>query len=120
MSKRRTIFCDIDGTVLVYRNFEDIPTTPAVLIPSVVEYLRKAKAQGDRIIMTTARPESMYLFTYKELKKLNIPFDQLITDLERGPRVLINDIEPKYADQPRAIAINVERDKGLSDEELHS
>jgi phosphoglycolate phosphatase-like HAD superfamily hydrolase len=120
MHKRRTIFCDIDGTVLEYRKFEDIPSTPAVLVPSVVEYLRSAKAQGDRIIMTTARPESMYLHTYKELKKLDIPFDQVITDLERGPRVLINDMDPKHPDQPRAIAINLERDKGFSDEDLQS
>lgn len=118
MSKRKTIFCDIDGTVLEYRRFEDIESIPAIPIPSVVEYLRKGTEQGDRIIMTTARPQSMYLFTYNELRKHNIPFDQIITDLERGPRVLINDKDPKYSTKPRAIAINLERDKGFSNEDF--
>jgi phosphoglycolate phosphatase-like HAD superfamily hydrolase len=120
MSKRRTIFCDIDGTVLEYRKFEDIQTTPAVPIPTVVDYLQRAKDRGDKIVMTTARPESMYLFTYNQLKKLSIPFDQIVTDIERGPRVLINDKDPKHPDQPRAIAINLDRDKGFPREEVRS
>lgn len=118
MSKRKTILCDIDGTVFNYRRFEDIESIPATPIPSVIEYLQRAKERGDRIIMTTARPESMYLFTYNELKKHNVPFDQIITDLERGPRVLINDKDPKYPGKPRAIAINLDRDKGFSNEDF--
>jgi len=120
MSKRKTIFCDIDGTVLVYRKFEDMQSIPATPIPSTVEYLRKAKERGDKVIMTTARPESMYFFTYNELQKHGIPFDQIITDIERGPRILVNDKDPKYPGKPRAIAINLDRDKGFTDEELYS
>ena len=42
----------------------------------------------------------------------HIPFHRLIMGIERGPRYLINDMSPKEPGD-RAIAINLERDKGI-------
>ena len=64
------------------------------------------------IVLTTARPEDMQQHTLKELIDNNIPFDKLLMGIERGPRYLINDMDPKKPGD-RAIAINLKRDKGI-------
>ena len=63
-------------------------------------------------MLTTARPEDMRKHTIKELVNNTIPFDRLIMGIERGPRYLINDMDPNKPGK-RAIAINVKRDKGI-------
>jgi hypothetical protein len=120
MKKHKTIFCDIDGTVFKYRKFEDIETVKAEPIQSTIEYLKRMKDDGDMIIMTTARPDSMYLYTYKELQSFGIPFDKIITGINRGERILINDLCPKDESNPRAVGINLKRDKGFNNEEIYS
>ena len=64
------------------------------------------------IVLTTARPEYMREHTEMELTKNGIPYHRLIMQIERGPRYLINDMDPK-APGYRAIAINVKRDEGI-------
>ena len=54
----------------------------------------------------------MRKLTIKELENNNIPFDRLIMAIERGPRYIINDMDPNKPGK-RAIAINVKRDKGI-------
>jgi hydroxymethylpyrimidine pyrophosphatase-like HAD family hydrolase len=120
MKKYKTIFCDIDGTVFNYRKFDDIETVKAVPIQSTLDYLKSVKDEGGMIIMTTARPDSMYLYTYKELQSFNIPFDTIITGINRGERILINDLDPDDESKLRAIGINLKRDKGFNNEELYS
>lgn len=116
MEKKSTIFCDIDGTIFVYRKFANYTTEEAQVIPSTLEYLQQQKAEGNMIILTTARPESLYLHTVAELEKNSIPYDKLIMGIERGPRYLINDMDP---DKPglRAIAYNLIRNEGISNVE---
>ena len=41
-----------------------------------------------------------------------VSYDRLIMGIERGPRYLINDMDPNKPGE-RAIAINLIRDKGL-------
>jgi len=64
------------------------------------------------IILTTARPEYLRDHTVVELHENYIPYDRLIMGIERGPRYLINDMDPNNPGE-RAIAINVERNKGI-------
>lgn len=113
MEKKNTVFCDIDGTIFKYRNFEDYQFTEVEPIQSTVEYLRKQHTEGHMVILTTARPHDMLDDTIRELNNHNIPFKRLIMGLERGPRYLINDIDPSKADM-RAIAINLVRDEGFN------
>lgn len=112
MEKKNTYFVDIDGTIFVYRIFETYTTSEAQVIRLSKQYLQKVKDEGHMIILTTARPESLREHTEYELSKHNIPYDRLIMGIERGPRYLINDMDPNKPGE-RAIAINVIRDGGI-------
>lgn len=112
MEKKRTFFVDIDGTIFVYRKFESYKTVEAKVISSSKEYLQKVKDEGHMIILTTARPEELREHTEYELNLNSIPYDRLIMGIERGPRYLINDMDPNNPGE-RAIAINVIRDGGI-------
>jgi len=112
MEKKNTYFVDIDGTIFVYRKFETYESSEAQVIKSTKQYLQQVKDEGHMIILTTARPENLREHTVYELSKNNIPYDRLIMGIERGPRYLINDLSPKEPGD-RAIAINLERDKGI-------
>ena len=112
MDKKNTYFVDIDGTIFKYRKFETYESSIAEVIPSTLEYLIRAKEEGHMIILTTARPEDLRAHTVMELNTNNVPYDRLVMGIERGPRYLINDMDPKI-EQPRAIALNLIRDEGI-------
>lgn len=112
MEKKETYFVDVDGTIFKYRKFETYKTSAAVVVPSTLEYLQLKKADGHMIVLTTARPDWLYTHTVNELKVNNVPFDRLIMGIERGPRYLINDMDPNKPGD-RAIAINIKRDGGI-------
>jgi ribonucleotide monophosphatase NagD (HAD superfamily) len=112
MEKKNTYFCDIDGTILKYRQFETYETSKAEPIQSTIDYLNKVSEEGHMIILTTARPEYLRNHTVVELHENYVSYDRLIMGIERGPRYLINDMDPKKPGE-RAIAINLKRDKGL-------
>jgi|TARA_B110000483_G_scaffold235659_1_gene307528 ribonucleotide monophosphatase NagD (HAD superfamily) len=112
MDKKNTYFVDIDGTIFVYRKFETYESTDATVIKGSKQYLQQVKDEGHMIILTTARPENMRKHTIKELSLNGIPYDRLIMGIERGPRYLINDMDPNNPGK-RAIAINVNRNVGI-------
>lgn len=112
MEKKNTYFVDIDGTIFVYRKFETYLETEAQVIKSSKQFLQQVKDEGHMIVLTTARPNSMRLHTEYELDVNNIPYDLLVMGIERGPRYLINDMDPNKPGE-RAIAINVIRDGGI-------
>ena len=113
MEKKNTIFCDIDGTIFKYRKFETYKTSEAEPILTTIEYLQKQHEEGHMIILTTARPHDMLGHTMWELKNHNIPYNRVIMGLERGPRYLINDMDPGK-EEKRAIAVNLIRDQGFN------
>ena len=112
MIKYNTYFCDIDGTIFKYRKFTDIPVTAPEVITSVSETLNKWFHERHHIVLTTARPETLRNHTEFELKNNNIKYHQLVMGIERGPRYLINDMDPEK-EGDRAIGINLKRDKGF-------
>ena len=112
MEKKSTIFCDIDGTIFKYRKFENYKEEKCQVLPGVLNRLNKWKSGGHMIILTTARPEDLREHTIEELELSNIPYDRLVMGIERGSRILINDKDPKF-NLPRAVGINLERDKGM-------
>lgn len=113
MDKKNTIFCDIDGTLFKYRKFESYKTSGAEVLEGAVDKLQDWKNQGHMIILTTARPEDLREHTIYELNKNNINYDMLIMGIERGPRFLINDMDPNKVGK-RAVGINLLRDLGLA------
>lgn len=114
MEKKNTIFCDIDGTIFVYRKFETYTQTKPEVIPSTVKYLKEQADLGHMIVLTTARPEHLETHTIRELLETRIPYHKLIMGIERGPRYLINDMDPQN-EGLRAYAINLVRDKGFDE-----
>ncbi|MBT5638141.1 MAG: HAD hydrolase family protein [Candidatus Peribacter sp.] len=114
MKKYKTIFCDIDGTIFKYRKFETYESTSPELTPGSLEKLQEIKEAGHMIVLTTARPENLRDHTIKELWGTSVPYDRLIMGLERGPRYLINDMDPGKPGL-RATAFNLSRDEGMSD-----
>ena len=116
VTKYFTIFCDIDGTIFKYRKFNTYLTSTPTPVPSVVTELQRLKAEGHTIVLTTARPEYLRVHTMKELKNAGVPCDQLVLELARGTRFLVNDMEDPT--KPRAISVNIRRDQGFSEEDL--
>jgi hypothetical protein len=119
MQKFNTIFCDIDGSIFKYRKFENYTQEKAQVLPQVKEKLSEWKKVGHMIILTTARPEYLREHTIKELEENQVPYNRLIMEIERGPRFLINDMDP---DKPgkRATGINLIRNQGFVDEDWQS
>ncbi len=116
----KTIFCDIDGCLTPHTGSmsasllvdEDIQ-----LLPGTMQKFDEWNKKGYYIVLTTGRKESMRSFTERQLSSLGIFWDQLILGLPRGQRVVINDLKPDY-NEPTALAINLERNKGISEIEI--
>ncbi len=112
VEKKSTIFCDIDGTIFVYRKFDTYEHTKPEIIPSTLKYLQHQYDIGNMIVLTTARPQYLEVHTIKELLEAQVPYHKLIMGIERGTRYLINDRDPEK-NEDRAVAINLVRDNGF-------
>ena len=86
----------------------------AEILEGTINKLIDWERKGYRIILTTGRKESMREQTVKQLQDVGIMYDLLIMGLGSGPRYLINDKRPENG-QETAFAINLEKDKGISD-----
>jgi len=118
--KNPTLFVDIDGTLVKYRKFSELSESVLTPIQDVIDYVNGHYDAGSVVVITTARPESYRLFTKQELEKIGVKYSQIIMDMGRGTRVILNDIDPENPDLPRAIGINLQRDGGLEDIHIHS
>lgn len=110
--KNPTFFVDIDGTLVQYRKFSELSTAVLTPIQEVIDTVNKYYDEGAIIIITTARPNTYELFTKQELEKLGVKYHQLVMDLGRGTRVILNDKDPENPELPRALGINLNRDQG--------
>ena len=118
MKKKCAIFCDIDGTLIKYREFSTYKSSKAEPITNTIKEINRAFNKGHNIILTTARPEYLRFHTLRELNKLNIQYHMLLMSIGRGPRILIND--SKLSNKSRTYAINVERDIGMSSTDIET
>lgn len=110
----KTIFCDIDGTLLEhFPSGESFYSYEPKALPGTVEKLLEWDKKGYNIILTTGRKESMRKITEKQLELAGIFYDQLIMGIGGGVRVLINDYKPNSTEET-AVAITLERDFGIS------
>ena len=114
----KTIFCDIDGTLVEFpQNIEGFKNIPKgikkmKLLPGALDKLWEWETQGYRIILTTGRKESMREVTERQLTEAGIFWDQLVMGLGPGKRYLINDINNG---SDTAFAVNVKRNEGIGD-----
>jgi hydroxymethylpyrimidine pyrophosphatase-like HAD family hydrolase len=120
MSKPKTIFCDLDGTLVKHSNPIDIqnPNLDLEVLPGVHEKLKEWDLKGYTIIITTGRKESARKSTEEQLRFAGIVYDQLIMGFGGGDRILINDKKPHEPNRDTAYTINLERNTGLVDIEV--
>jgi len=114
----KTIFCDIDGTILkhkgdIYRNILE----PAEILEGVLERFKEWDKKNYRIILTTGRKEGCRERTIEQLKNLGINYDELIMGLPNGDRILINDKKPNLIENT-AYSYNLVRNSGMKNLEF--
>jgi len=116
--KPKTIFCDIDGTLVKHAHrFSDLKDIDPTLLPGVREKFNQWDSQGHKLILCTARKESAREMTESHLRMLGLCWDTLIMGVTSGQRVLIND-KLNVAHPDRAIGINVITNEGFENVEL--
>ncbi len=113
IEKPKTIFCDIDGTIISHlHRFSDVASQDPKILDNVLVKFNEWDSQGHKIILCTARKESARDITEKHLKDLGLCWDQLIMGLTSGPRVLINDKLNKM-DPDRSMSVNLTTNEGF-------
>jgi hydroxymethylpyrimidine pyrophosphatase-like HAD family hydrolase len=119
MSAPKTVFCDIDGTLLAHTGdiLENLQTTS--VLPHVLESIRKWDKLNYRIILTTGRQESTRRQTEQQLMNAGIVYSDLIMGLPNGSRVVINDKKPNSIENT-CYAVNIPRNEGLAHLDLDS
>ena len=113
----KTIITDLDGCLVKHA----VPSEwykPLEMLPGSKEKLNLWYFSGFTVIIMTARSEGNKRFLESELKRLKIQYDHLVTDAGCGHRYLINDTKPENPIRPTAHAINLERNKGISEIEF--
>lgn len=113
VTKNPTLFVDIDGTLVVYRKFSELATAVLTPIQDVIDLVNNYYDNGSHIVITSARPQEYESFTKQELEKIGVKYHQLLMGIGRGTRVVLNDKDPENPDLPRAVGINLNRDKGI-------
>ena len=104
-----TIFCDIDGTLVIHSKPTDaqLPSHQLNLLDGTIEKLLEWDKLGYNIILTTGRKESLRNVTRDQLEKVGI-----IYDIGGGKRYLINDFKENN-NEPYAYCVNVKRNSGI-------
>jgi len=116
----KTVFCDIDGTLLLHKGdiVNQIKMKPEIL-PGVLVKNKEWEKLNYKIILTTGRKESTREQTVKQLAEIGIIYDNLIMGLPNGERILINDKKTNGIENT-AFAVNVVRNKGIENIDITS
>jgi len=77
----KTIFCDIDGTLLRQVDFNDLNENNFEVLPGAAEKFREWITAGHHIVITTARPDSLRGVTVRQLGNAGFQFHQLVIAL---------------------------------------
>ncbi len=108
-SLNKTWILDVDGTLVKHNGYKiDGYDT---LLDGVKDFFEQLPL-NDKVILLTARKEEFLPALKDFLKKNNIRYDYLLTDMPMGERILVNDRKPSGLDM--AFAINKDRDKNLN------
>ena len=115
----KTIFCDIDGTLILHDWDNHINQPQVTMLDGTMDKLKEWDKLGYRIILTTGRKESTRKITEEQLRNAGIIYDQLVMGLSGASRVLINDKKPNGVGNT-AFAINIERNSGIKNINLET
>ena len=120
MNIPKTIFCDIDGTLLKhFGNIKDNIHNEPVILENVLNTIHQWEKLNYKIILTTGRKECIRKITEEQLLKMGIIYDTLIMGITNGDRVLINDKKTNGVNNT-AYAINLVRNQGMKNLNLNS
>jgi mannose-6-phosphate isomerase-like protein (cupin superfamily) len=110
----KTIFCDIDGTILKHKGDikKNLLETPEIL-DKVNEKFKEWDKNNYKIILITGRKEGNREQTKEQLKSLGIVYDELIMGLPNGDRIIIND-KKENGIEYTAYAYNLVRNEGMN------
>ena len=111
----KTIFSDIDGTLIEQVRFEDLDSNVVNVLPGVAEKMNEWYEAGHHIVLTTARPWNLELITKQQMETAGIHYHQLVMGIGREERILINNNSSKDEERNRALAVPVKRDAGFND-----
>jgi len=113
MEAPKTIFCDIDGTILThFGNIYENTSNDPIILNNVLETIHQWEKLNYKIILTTGRKECLRKITEEQLLRVGIIYDSLIMGITNGDRVLIND-KKNNGIKNTAYAINTVRNQGL-------
>ena len=107
--KSLTIFCDFDGCLVkngssIFKGGQKINPIEKNLMS-----LKNLELTNDlELIITTSRPKSEINKIKNILKKYNINYKSIITDLKHSKRILVNDFAVTNP-YPSSVSINTER-----------
>ena len=113
LAKKRTYFVDIDGTLLYLPKHVSYDSNDIKIIQGTIKKLTEWRNAGHKIVLTTGRITERRDKLEKMLKEINIPYDQLVTGLHPGPRILINDKKPYCVFHRMAVAVQLKRNEGI-------
>ena len=116
----KTIFSDIDGTLIEQVRFEDLNPNVVNVLPGVVEKMNEWYEAGHHIVLTTARPWNLELVTKQQMETAGIRYHQIVMGIGREERILINNNSKGEPDNHRAMAVPVARDGGFANLEWSS
>ena len=116
----KTIFSDIDGTLIEQVRFEDLDANIVNVLPGVVEKMNEWYEAGHHIVLTTARPWDLELVTKQQMETAGIRYHQIVMGIGREERILINNNSKGEPDNHRAMAVPVARDGGFANLEWSS
>ena len=116
----KTIFSDIDGTLIEQARFEDLDPNVANVLPGVKEKMDEWYEAGHHIVLTTARPWNLELVTKQQMETAGIRYHQIVMGIGREERILINNNSSKDPQRDRAFGVPVLRDGGFENLEWSS
>jgi len=112
-ARKYTFFIDIDGTLLHLPKHVPYEAEDTVVLPGTREKLAQWKREGHTIVLTTGRVTERREKLVQQLSDLAIPYDQLVTGLASGTRIVINDKKPYCAFHKMATAVQLRRNEGI-------
>jgi hydroxymethylpyrimidine pyrophosphatase-like HAD family hydrolase len=115
IQSKPTIFCDIDGTLVVHQplSISSSKNHQMILLPETIEKITEWDRKGYKLILVTGRKECMRKATEKQLASVGIFYDQLIMGVGGGVRYLINDRKPNGDEA--CFSISLDRNTGVKD-----
>ena len=116
----KTIFCDIDGTLLNhFGDMNDNIKNEPIILNNVLKTIQQWEKLNYKIILITGRKEYTRKVTEEQLFKAGIIYDDLIMGITNGDRIIIND-KKNNGIRNTTYAINVVRNRGFEFLNLNS